>query len=412
MHQLFIIGLVILIGFAGGHAAHRTGWIPRITGYLVVGLLFGPSGLGLLSSSMLETATLPVDITLGLILFAVGTRLDLRHLRELKPPVLLALLESGLAFVLIVVVLRLLEVGWLLTFAAAAIGVSSSPAIILLVMRELKASGPLSDLALTVTACNNLFSFLLFTAILPFIHAAGGATYAAMFGKPVYILFGSVALGLVSGIGLGYLRRALHAEAGFFVLVVGAILLVIGAAKILGLSPLLAQLMLGAGAEFFLRESAAEHTLTDQVDFGQAGDIFFLILFVVSGAKLHLNALLQGGIAVLAFVAARGTAKLVATSLWALFNAGNAPLPVAAKPTVGQRTRHGFLLGLIITPLAGMAIGLSRTTQDIAPQFGDELAGIVLGGIVIFETIGPFLTELALKKSGEVSPEAFDDLRH
>lgn len=106
MDQLFVIGLVILIGFAGGYTAHWTGWIPRITGYLVVGLLFGPSGLGLLSSSMLETA------------------------------------------------------------------------------------------ALAVTACNNLFSSLLFTAILPSIYAASGATSAAMFGMPAYILFGLVALGL------------------------------------------------------------------------------------------------------------------------------------------------------------------------------------------------------------------------
>ena len=112
LNELFSVGIVILLGILGGKLSHSIK-IPRVTGYMLVGLLFGPSLIGLISSGTLEDIHLINDIALGLILFAIGGEVELHHLKAMgKKVVLLALAESFGAFGLVFLLTVLINGDW------------------------------------------------------------------------------------------------------------------------------------------------------------------------------------------------------------------------------------------------------------------------------------------------------------
>lgn len=387
-NNLLLFGVLVVAGLVGASLASRTGKVPGITGILLVGLLLGPSGLGLLTPAMLNNARAFVDVSLGLILFQLGLLLDVRELRTNRPVMAVAALEAVLTFSAIFVALQLFTVPPLRAALAAAVGISSSPAVLLMVCRELDAKGPVTDLARKLVAINNVTAFLLFTMLLPFLHYAQGQASPLTLVKPLVQLAGSAALAWGMAWALIWLaHRLVKPGADSFTLVVGFVLLTLGLTKLLDLSPLLTLLALG-----LLVRNLETHEGLKQVQFGRGGELFFVILFVVAGANLHLTDLFASGVAALAFVSARYLGK-------------QTTLTLGAK---ALRLRHGqsFATGLTLLPMAGLAIGLTQSTQDLYPEFGGQLAAIVLAAVAILETIGPIATEIGLKRAGEVADDA------
>lgn len=387
-NNLLLFGVLVVAGLVGASLASRTGKIPGITGILLVGVLLGPSGLGLLTPAMLGNARAFVDVSLGLILFQLGLLLDVRELRANRAVMAVAALEALLTFVAIFVALQLFTVPPLQAALAAAVGVSSSPAVLLMVCRELDAKGPVTDLARKLVAINNVAAFLLFTAILPLLHYTQGQASALTIVKPLMQLAGSAALAWGMAWTLIWLaHRLVKPGQDSFPLVVGFVLLTLGLTKLLDLSPLLTLLALG----LFVR-NLETHEGLKQVQFGRGGELFFVILFVVAGANLHLSDLVTSGLAAVAFVGARYLGK-------------QATLTFGAK-ALGLRQGQSFATGLTLLPMAGLAIGLTQSTQDLYPEFGGQLAAIVLAAVAILETIGPIATEIGLKRAGEVASDA------
>lgn len=188
MNGLLLFGALILIGVAGGHLAHRTRVLPRITGFIATGFILGPGVLGLLTPEMLSQSQVFVDLALGLILFQLGRLLNLPLV--LRAPGLLgaSLMESALSFLLVFGVLTSLGIATLPAALAAAIGISSSPAVVLMVVKELNASGPLTDRTLMLVALNNVLSFLAYTLLLPFLHYTQAAGWDTVLLQPLYKL--------------------------------------------------------------------------------------------------------------------------------------------------------------------------------------------------------------------------------
>jgi Kef-type K+ transport system membrane component KefB len=127
------------------------------------------------------------------------------------------------------------------------------------------------------------------------------------------------------------------------------------------------------------------------VEFGHGGELFFLILFVVAGANLHLDELSSAGLIAVAFVLARLLAKSVAVY---------GPLR-----RLGLDSMQAGMVGLTLVPMAGLAIGLTQVTYTMYPDFGRELSAIVLASVALLETIGPIMTKYALIRAGEVAPD-------
>lgn len=382
---LLLFSLLLGAGILGGHLAGRTTFLPRITGYIAAGFLLGPSVSGLLIPELLANARLFTDIALGLILYDLGRQLDFNALRHDRRLLVTSALESALTFVLVFVALRTAGLNALNAGMAAALGISSSPAVILLVVRQLNAQGPMTKSALNLVALNNVFAFFMFLTVLPLLHIEQKADVWTILLQPLYQLGVSLIIAyLFSRLTLWAAQRIGQRENVQFALTVCTIIGAIGVAQMLHVSSLLALLALGLLVNYLNRDT---HVL--QPDFGYGGELFFLLLFVVSGANLHIEHLGNVGLLALLFVFVRQAAKSAATYV--------------AMRRAGMPARSASMLGLTLTPMAGLAIGLSQMTSDLYPQFGLELQALVLAAVAILETIGPIATEFALKRAGEVT---------
>jgi Kef-type K+ transport system membrane component KefB len=378
---------VLLAGLACGEAFWRVLRLPRITGYLLTGIVLGPGALYVLDQNMLDRARVVLDVALGLILYELGSRLDVGWIRRNRWLLVTSLAESALSFLLIFLTLRWLDIGSLLAGVAAAIGVGTSPAVLLMVMHEQRAEGPLTEQAVCLTALNNVFAVVAVTMLLASLHLEYQAGVHVMLLHPVYLLVGSVALGfMLSLVTLALADWFGKREAPQFVLLVSMILLAVGLATLLQLSVLLTLLSLGVLA----RNRDRDRRLLP-VEFGPTAQVFFIALFVLTGAHLNWSELSVAGWAGLAYVGARLAGKAAGILVFA--------------PLSGLRVRKAALLGLALMPMSAVAVVLVDFTSRVYPAFGVELAGIVMSAVLILALAGPALTQAALRLAGEAREE-------
>ncbi len=387
-NDFLLFGVILLAGVVGGEITHRSKYFPRITGFVASGFLLGPSVTGLISADMLSQARIFTDIALGLILFQLGLQLDMAQLRQNRTLLLSSIAEGLLSFSAICLVLTMLGISPLHAALVAAVGVSSSPAVVLLVAREFNAQGPVTERALSHVAMNNFLSFFLFTLLLPFLHYSQLTGWSVIMLQPFYQAGASLVLAyLLARLCIMIARHLGRNENQQFALLVGVIIVAIGLSAMLHCSNLLTLLATGV----LVRNLDVEDDLM-MVEFGHAGDIFFVLLFVIAGANLHVHALITVWWTALAFVGVRFVGKTLGLLILAPFSS--------------LSFRQTSLLGLTLVPMAGMAIGLTDSLSSLYPVFSRELTAIVLGSVTILETVGPILTEFALKRAGEISPES------
>jgi hypothetical protein len=270
------------------------------------------------------------------------------------------------------------------------VGVATAPAVVLLVANELKAEGPVTRRMLWHVALNNIVAAIGVTLLLPFVEASVSGSGLNPIARALWLIGGSFLLGYVAFVVMVLLGRWLgKSPVPQFVLAVGMIVATVGAAQLGRLSVLLALLVLG----ICTRNLDRKHRLID-VEFGRAAQLFFVALFVLTGTTLSPA---QFGVAAwigLAFVVVRMVGK--AAGLYAF-----------AWPAHISMRQAGTL-ALALTPMAGLAIGMTRPIYDVAPEFGARLTAIVVSGVAILHLLGPIATRFALIRAGEGEPGARD----
>ncbi len=350
---------------------------------MLVGFLVGPSVMGLVSYEELAASRIVVDVSLGLILYRLGLSLDIKQLLSDKSLLITSLVECVLTFAAVYYGLAWIGVVGLPAAVIAAVAISSSPSVLIHVAHELGASGPVTDRAQSLVALNNVIAFMVFAALLPGLYAEGNAPLETVIGAPLYSFLGSAALGGVAGVVLHYTARKFKSATQYHLaLVIGAVMFTLGASMMLNLSPLFAPLVLGVVVRGIERKD-----LISGMEFGSAFELFFIVLFVYAGANLHIAEMVQYAPAAGIFVLGRAAAKwfgVGATSF--LFR-----LPVRQSTTTG----------LLLLPMAGLAIGLVNTTVTLFPQHGAVVSSIVLAAVAVMETIGPPIAARALRLSGD-----------
>ena len=380
---LLAFALLLLVGALGGYLAHLTRWVPSITGFMVVGFLIGPSGLGLLDKQTLLDARILVDIALALILYRLGTSLDLRFIRQHPALVLTSLAEASVTFIACFFVLHWLDFSVVLSALISAMLISSSPAVLLHVAHETGAKGPVTETAKTLVALNNCWSFLVFAAVIPALLFDQRAGLGQVILQPLYLLFGSALLGISIGSLLHLLcLRTQKAQQYKMALVIGSLMLTLALAQQLQLSALFAPLLVGITVR-----SLERGPLVSELNFGAAFELFFIVLFVFAGAKLQLSALWQFGVVIVSLVLVRSVAKIL--MLW------------LAGSMQRQRARTSVSTGMLLVPMAGLAIGLAQTSSGLSAEHATAISAIVLGAVTLFETIGPPLAAFAFRFAGE-----------
>jgi Kef-type K+ transport system membrane component KefB len=384
-NTMFFFGFLLFCGAMGGYLAHRVSWIPSITGFMLVGFLAGPNVFHFFTPAALERTRLVVDVALALILYRLGLSLDFKALLRDKALLVISAIESGATFALVYASLHWgMGISALTSGVIAGIAISSSPAVLIHVAHELGAHGPITQRAQALVALNNVWAFVAFAALLPALYRSHEAPLSTIIGSPVYQLLGSAMLGTVMGLALHHVARWTERAPQYnLALIVGAVTMTLGLAVTLNLSPLFAPLVLGGVVRSLERDG-----LIANMAFGPAFELFFVALFVYAGANLHIHEMITFAPAALVFVVARSVAKwggVAAGGLW-----------------LGWRWRASSTAGLMLMPMAGMAIGLANSTALQFPQAGAVIASVVLAAVAIFETLGPPVVARALYWAREV----------
>ena len=382
---LFVFGVFLVLGVLGATLTHRVRWLPSISAFMLIGFLIGPSGADLITADILHNSQIIIDVALGLILYNLGSEVQLRHLLRSTPIWRSALVEASLSFIIIFLAVIACGISPLVAAFVAAIGVSSSPAVLVHTANEMRARGPIVYHAKALVTLNNVLAFFIFSLLLPIALGEKNVTIIDMLGLPLYRAAGAALVGFAVALVMERLDRLLDKEDQHFrfALIVGGITATLGLANMFGISSLFAALTLGIATRWFETQRQGLST----IDFGASGDIFFIALFAMAGANLHINNLaLVGLVTVIAIVARFGAKGL------SLFMSR-------------RRSEHDqkqiTAVSLMLMPLGGLAIGLAQTLQTFAPETGNKVALIIFSMVAVLETLGPFFVSGAIKISGE-----------
>jgi Kef-type K+ transport system membrane component KefB len=382
------LGLLLVLGAMGGYLTHHLRWLPSISGFMLTGFACGPGGLGLLSQDALLSSKFLIDIALGLILYRLGLSLDLRAIARTPKVILISLLESAATFGAAYAALAAFDIPAPLAITVSAIVISSSPAVLLHVAHEVSASGPVTETAKAMVALNNVIAFVAFSAALPLMHASGGAEWTTILFQPMYRSVGSLVLGTLLARALhGFSARTRHSPQYQLALTIGTVMFSIGIADALDLSMLFAPLVLGVAIK-----SLEKDNLVSGIPFGPTFELVFIVLFVSAGAKLHLRELIAHAPAIAGLVVARSLGKVVAASAGAFLGGASGAASVSG--------------GLLLIPMAGLALGLVETSNRLFASEAPLIAAIVLGAVAVFEAIGPPIASYAFKLAGEAGNAA------
>ncbi len=396
---LIALSFIFIGALLGGRLASVC-HIPRVTGYLITGLLLGPSfahiaGLPVfLPLEVLEELRPLSELALALILMHIGGLFELSHLDRWRHRILFfsgsemlltfSLVVGSVLAVNMTVVQKTLPGSSLwqtsIVFALflGIIAVATAPAATLMVIREYEAEGPVTSLVLTLVGFNNLVSVLGF-AVLAHIFIFPGENMTVLLLR----MGGPIVVGGVIGFAMSVWAQRLELSSENKILVLGGIAVNLAICRHLGIDPLLASLVLG----MTLANSCPRwHRL--QADIREVDYLLYVAFFVLAGANLHIETLTHIGLLGVAYVLARTLGKWLGAAIGARIGA------------FGQRERA--YVGLTLMAQAGVAIGLAGQLSQSWPEGGQLIETVVLGSVVVFELIGPLAVRHGLVRSGEV----------
>ncbi|HSI03493.1 MAG: cation:proton antiporter [Myxococcota bacterium] len=387
--------LLLVAFFVGGY--FKAVSLPKLTGYLVTGIIVGPPLFDLVSHAMLESLEVVSGMAIALIAMSAGAELEMKSMRPLIRSVLsisfvalavTALLLTGAIFIASdwMPFLRDLPLGPRIAVAVMLATVMSarSPAVVIALRDEMQAQGIVSRTATASVILGDLTVVVLFAFVSAVAKAAlgDGASALEAAAGVSWAIFGSLGFGAVLGLLLAVVLRRVPKSSPLFVMLMAFVIAEVG--QRLGLDPLL--LALSAG--LFVRNFSDQGLTLHEVISG-AGLPVYVLFFAVAGASLHLEALRTVGLLAPVFALTRAVGLLLGGRLGAKL--GGSP------PEVRRYAPYGLL------PQAGLALGLSHLMARTFPGLGAEAGALTLAVVALNELIAPVVYRWALVKSGETT---------
>jgi len=290
------------------------------------------------------------------------------------------------AFLFVTLTLHLLiKVSFPLALLFGAVSCATAPAAVMMVLREYKAKGPLTDNLLTVVALDDALCLLLYALAVAAAKVMVGESSGlrALMLKPLGELGVSVLLGVLAAVILLFVIRWLRENEERLLAILGTIFFLAGGADFLHLSPLLACMVMGwAAVNLAPGESRRIFTMIKSLD-----TPIYVIFFVAAGATLHFQELTKVGLIGIVYIITRVAGKIIGAGL-------------GAKIGRASRVVQKYL-GLGLIPQAGVAIGLTLLIQNDFPVFAEVITPVVLASVVVYEITGPFFVKMAVTKAGE-----------
>ena len=357
-----------------------------MTAFLVAGLIIGPCVAGIISREQAESMGIISEAALGFIAYSIGGEFKLSYLKKIgKAPLTITFFQGMMTAVCVDVGLIAFGVDVPLALLLGAIGLATAPAATLMVVRQYKADGPVTQMLLPVVAMDDALGLMVFSISASVAQAmlGGAITVSSMILSPLIEIVGSFALGAALGWLLAFGARFFASRGNKLALSIALVLAGVGLCDILNLSSLLVCMMIGA---MMVNLSQQREVLIEQCN--RFTPPLFLLFFVLSGADLDLSVLPSVGLIGVMYLLLRCIGKWGGTYLGA----------VCVK--ADKHIRH--YLGLTLLPQAGVAIGMAALVSARFPTLAAQVNTIVLAGVLVFELIGPVITKIALTKAGEI----------
>ena len=371
--------------------------LPNVTAYLVAGLAVGPYCLNLFDQDALAGVAQITSVALGFIAFSIGGEFKWESLKRVgTKAVIITLFQALAALALVDIVLLVFGFDVPLSITLGAIATATAPAATLMVVRQYRAQGTMTNTLLSVVAMDDavgLAAFSISLAIAQSLTSGAAPTLYNMLISPLLEIILSLVVGGLLGALLSFLMRFFRSRANRLSLMLAAVLAGVALADGYGLSSLLTCMASGA-AMVNLRDDS--EMLVEIID--RWTPPLFTLFFVISGAELDLHVLSTVGILGLLYILARSFGKY--------FGARVGASVVKSEPKIRK------YLGLTLLPQAGVAIGMAQVVITKLPEYGAEIRAVVLCATLVYELIGPVITRIALERSGEIPGSVLAEQKH
>jgi len=412
MTELLSLSVAIFAGLMMTRVLNR--WhLPDVTAYLFAGLLIGPffigrlaiPGVGFSSYEQLGGLGLISDVALGFIAFSIGNEFRLSQLRETgKQALVVGVLQAVVTTLCVdaaLVVFHLVRPDVLSLPAAitlGAIAAATAPAATLMVVRQYKAKGPLTDLLLPIVALDDAVGLVLFAVSFGVAKAlcSGVVDVLTIVVNPILEILASVILGALAGALLTWLETLFYSNRNRVAMTIGFVFLTVALSKLsfplgaatLGFSPLLVCMMLGS---VFCNLCPLSAEIMERAD--KWSSPLLVLFFVLSGAELELGVFAHFSSVLV------GVVYILSRCLGKYFGARESSRLVKCGRNVVD------YLGVTLFPQAGVALGMCVTASAL-PGDGTLIRNIVLFAVLFYELFGPVMTKWALTKAGDIQPKS------
>ena len=426
MEVLFSISLALVAGLLVSRLVKPLK-LPAVTGYLIAGILIGPYCLGrinlpegfdvigmLHSTEGIEALGIISKVALGFIAFAIGTEFKMKSLRKIgKQAMTIGVLQAVVT--MLVVDAALIGLHFILgedvlplsvAIILGAIATATAPAATLMVVKQYKAKGPLTNILLPVVALDDAVGLIAFAVSFGVARAlqTGDVDVVSMVVNPPIEVVASLVLGVLLGLLFTWVEdhfqsnsKRLCLSITFVLMAVSLSMLHIEIGKVhIGFSSLLVCMMLGT---IFCNVCDSADELMEKTDKWTMP--IYVLFFVLSGAELELSVFTNGIIVLI------GVVYIIFRCVGKYFGASSSALLTKCNPNIVK------YLGITLFPQAGVALGMSLTVKEhMGMAEGSLVRNIILFSVLVYELIGPLLTKIALTKAGDITPKPESTKQH
>lgn len=392
--------------------------LPDVTAYLIAGVLIGPyclgklgvPGLGFTSMEEVEMLSLIAKVALGFIAFSIGSEFRLAELKKIGKQAFSIGIFQALAaticvdaalFAVHLIMPDKLSIPQVLVLGAIA--TATAPAATLMVVRQYKAKGPLTDLLLPIVALDDAVGLIVFAVCFGVAKTlvSGEIDFVSIFVNPLVEIVLSLLLGAIMGWILTQMEKLFFSNTNRLNMTIAFVFLTVSISMIsfqvgpvhVGFSSLLVCMMLGT--VFCNTCDLSEDMMTASDKWTSP---LFAVFFVISGSELELNVFGDWAIVVigLVYIFFRCIGKYVGTFF-------------SAKATKCEPQICKYL-GITLFPQAGVALGMCATAMQLGSE-GALIRNITLFAVLIYEIVGPLMTREALTAAGDIKPKSVDVIK-
>lgn len=404
LSALTLLGAVTIIGYYAGGLA-RFVKLPSLIGYMLLGVVLGPSLLHLINEPVMDRLSFITQIALGFVAFSIGSELSLSSLKHLGTGIIsIIFVESFGAFFLVTGAVYFFTRDLPMSLIFGSMAPASAPAGTVAVIQECKAKGNLTKALYAVVGFDDGLAIIIFgfaaalAKSLLIAEATGHSTsmLPAMM-LPLKEIGISILVGTVIGFVFCQLVRKLESSKDILIMIFGAVLVATGLSLRLHLSLIMTNLVVGFVLVNTRREALVHRVMAPLLEIMP---LLFILFFCLAGSHLNIASLPSLGMLGMIYIIGRSAGLVGGARLGSMM--GNVDSKVKKYVGMGILSQAGVAIGLSLIVQHEFGLLAEEYNLPHAAKIGTVVLTTITATCIFFEIIGPILTKVALKKAGEI----------